>query len=94
MIDKFPKQVRIADDVICKNIQDEVVLLNLASQEFYGLGSSGARIWELLVENGNLTTVAGKLCELYAGDHATIQRDFYELVGELIESGLLKAADV
>lgn len=93
MLDRFPSQVKPDDDVIIQTVQNEVVLLKLSSQQYFGLGEVGAHAWKLLVETGDLARVADRLCESYAGDPATIRSDFQALVDELIEAGLLKAAD-
>jgi hypothetical protein len=94
MLDRLPLQVKPDDDVICQALQNEVVLLKLNGQQYFGLGDVGADAWKLLTENGEVAAVAEQLCQNYAGDPATIRSDFHALVGELIEAGLLKAVDV
>jgi hypothetical protein len=91
MLDRLPLQVQLSDDVICQTLEDEVVLMKLKSQQYYGLDEVGAHAWRLLLEDGDIATVADRLCENYAGEPATIRSDFHALVGELIEAGLLKA---
>jgi hypothetical protein len=93
MLHRFPQQVKPGDDVISETVQNEVVLLKLSSQEYFGLGDVGAHAWKLLVETGDVARVADRLCESYAGDPTRIRSDFQALVDELIEAGLLKAAD-
>ena len=93
MLDRLPPQVKPGDDVISETVQNEVVLLKLSSQEYFGLGEVGAHAWKLLVETGDVARVADRLCESYAGDPATIRSDFEALVDELIEAGLLKTAN-
>jgi hypothetical protein len=94
MLDRFPSKVVPGDDVICQTLQNEVVLLKLSSQQYYGLDEVGAHAWKLLAENGDVATTAERLCESYTGDTATIRSDFHALVVELIEAGLLKAVHV
>lgn len=94
MPDRFPLKVEPGDDVLCHTIDDEVVLLKLNSQQYFGLGEVGADAWKLLVTHGDIAAVAERLCERYDGDPATIRSDFHALVAELIEAGLLKAVHV
>jgi hypothetical protein len=93
MVDRFPLQVKPGDDVISETLQNEVVLLKLSSQQYFGLGEIGTYAWKLLMETGDVAGVGDLLCESYAGDPATIRSDFQALVDELIEAGLLKAVN-
>jgi hypothetical protein len=93
MFDKLPRHVKIGDDVICQALQQEMVLMKLSSQEYYGLGEVGTHAWQLLVENGDISAVADRLCEDYEGDRAVIRIDFHALVGDLVEAGLLEAVE-
>jgi hypothetical protein len=82
--------LRAASDVVYQEIDDEVVLLKLGSQESYGLGEVGAHVWKLLLETGDLATTSRRLCEEYSGDSSTIDKELTELVGELLDAGLLE----
>lgn len=55
MLDRFPSQVKPDDDVIIQTVQNEVVLLKLSSQQYFGLGEVGAHAWKLLVETGDVS---------------------------------------
>ena len=93
MLDKPPFRVKLSDDVVFETIQDEVVLLKLTGAQYYGLDEVGANAWKFLLEDGNIAAVGERLCKKYAGDPATIRSDLQALVAELIEAGILKAAD-
>jgi hypothetical protein len=94
MQDRLPSRVELSDDVVFETIQDEVVLLKLNGEQYYGLDEVGANAWKFLLENGDIAAAGQRLCEKYAGDPATIRSDLYALVAELIEAGVLKAVDV
>ena len=55
------RRVRPTDDVIFQTVRDEAVLLNLKSQQYYGLDAVGSRMWGLLVDLGDLSSVAAAL---------------------------------
>jgi hypothetical protein len=82
--------VEIGEDVLFQQLQGEVVLLNMASQRYYGLNEVGARMWELLLESGSVDAVADRLHETYDTDPITLRSDLERLVGELLGAGLLK----
>lgn len=68
-----------------------MVLLNMKSQEYFGLDDVGSEMWNLLVQHGNVDTVVAVLAERYNVDQETLQRDLAALIGRLMEAGLLKA---
>jgi hypothetical protein len=80
---------RMDDDVLYQTLATEVVVLNLKSHMYYGLDGSGARIWELLLEYGQVPTVAERLCAEYevTGDQAL--RDVESMARAFCEAGLL-----
>ena len=46
MFDRFPLRIEQADEVISRVLQDEVVLLKLDDQPYYGLDEVGAHAWD------------------------------------------------
>lgn len=88
-----PARVEQSDDVIYQALQDEIVLLNLKSQKYFGLDDVGSAIWKLLVEHGDVEAAADRLCGEYDVDRATLRKDLGVLIGRLLEAGLLKAAE-
>jgi hypothetical protein len=93
MVDKLPVRVQPSDDVVFETIHDEVVLLKMNGAQYYGLDEVGTRTWKFLVENGDITVVGDRLCEIYTGDPANIRSDLQAFVAELIEAGVLTAVD-
>ncbi|MGD1069861.1 MAG: PqqD family protein [Bryobacteraceae bacterium] len=87
----FNGSVEIGEDVLFQQLQGEVVLLNMASQRYYGLNEVGARMWELLLESGNVDAVTDRLREAYDTDPLTLRSDLERLIGELLGAGLLRA---
>lgn len=89
----LPRRVKVADDVVCQTFEDQIVLLNLSSQEYFGLDEVGSHAWTLLAEAGDIDAVATRLCVDFTGDSVAIQDDFHILVRELIDAGLVQAID-
>jgi hypothetical protein len=87
-----PNRVQAGDDVIYQPLHDEVVLLKLTSQQYFGLNDIGTSMWKLLMEHCDTAVVIDRLCEEYVVDRETAQRDVDVLVANLINAGLLKAA--
>jgi hypothetical protein len=76
--------------VLYQELEDEVVLLNMENQEYYGLNDVGARMWKSLIETGNVAASADRLSELYEADERVIRADIESLVRDLTAAGLLR----
>lgn len=82
-------KVAISDEVLMQEVGDEVVLLDLASERYFGLDPVGTRIWELLPQRRDLAAVHQALCEEFDALPATIEHDLLALVRTLAEAGLV-----
>jgi hypothetical protein len=80
-----------AEDVIYENLQDEIVLLNMNTQQYFSLDDVGSDMWKLLVQHGDVETVTNCLCEAYEVDRVTVEKDLEALIGNLVGRGLLKS---
>jgi hypothetical protein len=92
MNESLPATVSIGDAVLYQELEDEVVLLNMANQQYYGLNDVGAQMWKCLIELGDISTAGDRLCRSYEVDPTVFRADLEKLVRELLSAGLLKAA--
>ena len=86
-------KVEPSDDVIFQPLKDEIILLNMKTQKYFGLDDVGSDIWRLLVECGDLETVADRMIAEYDADRDTIRKDLGILIDRLLEAGLLKTVE-
>jgi hypothetical protein len=92
MTEAASEPIAIGDDVLYQVLDDELVLLNIANSQYYGLDNVGADMWNLLLEHRDADIVVNRLCEKYEVDEATARCDLQALMQSLREMGLLKAA--
>jgi len=93
MNDSLPGAVAIGEAVLYQELEGEVVLLNMTSQEYYGLNDTGARMWKCLLESaGNMDSAEELLSKTYEIERNVIRADLEKLVRDLLHAGLLKAA--
>ena len=92
MSEPLPEFVEIGDTVLFQALQDEIVLLNMTSQEYYGLDSIGSDIWQQLLELRNVAAVRERLTAVYDADENLIRSDFDALIRDLLGAGLLRTA--
>jgi len=92
MRDTVPERVQISDSVLYHALDGGIVLLNMTSEQYYGLDDIGKRMWELLLELGNVTEVVERLAAEFDVDRARLQADLAVLVDKLMKAGLLSPA--
>lgn len=88
----IPDHVEITDSVLYQKIQDEVVLLNMDNQQYYGLNAVGADMWDNLISLKSITAVTEQICKTYDAERVNVREDLATLVHEMLSAGLLKAA--
>jgi hypothetical protein len=79
--------------VLMREVAGEAVVLNLNNEQYYGLDQTGTRFWVKLTTSASLQDAIDALLEEYQVDRATVERDMCELVGKLVEHGLLELHD-
>jgi hypothetical protein len=80
-------------DAAFREIEQEVVILDLASGSYFGLNAVGSRAWALIVEGPrSLQDVHGVLLGEYDVTAEQLERDLVEWATQLVTKGLLRAA--
>lgn len=86
-------RVRVADDVLFRDLGDDVVLLDLRSGVYFSLDPVGARVWHLLDRAPVLREIVGSLIDEYDVTEARCAADLVRLVTEMRERGLVEVSD-
>jgi hypothetical protein len=82
-------RLHIADDVVCRDLAGESVLLNLSTSTYFGLDAVGTRLWHLIAEHGSTKLVIETLLAEYDVDGLRLQKDVDALIDQLLAKGLL-----
>jgi hypothetical protein len=77
------------EGVLFQEMEEDVVLLNIETQQYFGLDYVGARVWNMLLDKSDLDTVARRIGADFGVEIETVRADVRNLVTELVESGLL-----
>ena len=85
-------KVLLADHVIWRDLGDEVVILSLANNNYFGLVGAGGQMWRRLAEDGSTERTVEALTKEFDTDEATLRRDLEVLVRELEALGLVVVA--
>lgn len=88
----FSDRVKIPDDVLISNLQDESVILNLDSERYYGLDDVGTRILTLLSNSASIEAAYQRLVEEYDVDREALRHDLLTLIEQLVDQGLIQVS--
>lgn len=82
----------VPEHVLARKVGGETVLLNLTSEQYYGLDGVGSRLWELIEEGMTFDEVIMTLVNEYDIDRETLMEDVQAVVSNLVRRGLLDHA--
>ncbi len=82
-------KLTIPEQVIFRQMGDEMVLLDLESGLYFGVDGVGQRIWETFVEGRNLEEAVAVVVAEYEVEAAQAQADVIAFVRNLVDRGLL-----
>jgi hypothetical protein len=85
----FSDRVRVPDDVLISNLQEESVILNLDSERYYGLDDVGTRFLSVLNTSDSIEAAYEVLRDEYDVDAHNLRQDLIELVEDLVKQGIL-----
>ncbi len=88
----FSHKVSVPDSVLFRNLDGEAVLLNLDSEEYFGLDSVGTDIWQAVTGDANIEEAFDALQAEYDVDAGQLRADMSEFIQELLNAGLITVA--
>ena len=86
----FDMRVALVADVVTRRLDDELVLLNLDSEAYYGLDEVGTRMWEVLSSSPSVEAAFEQLRSEYDVDAPRLRKDLEKLIDELVKNGLVE----
>ncbi len=84
------QKITFADTVFAQEVDGEMVLLDMNSENYFGLDEVGTAIWQAMQENGDLKEVFNTLLAQYDVEEEVLKTDLFSFVGKLVESGLVE----
>lgn len=82
-------QLRIADDVLIQDLAGEAVLLDLNTEQYFGLDDVGTRMVQLLDTSDSIQAAYEALLVEYAVEPEILREDLDAFVQELENHGLV-----
>jgi ornithine carbamoyltransferase len=84
------QKVTFADTVFAQEVDGEMVLLDMNSENYFGLDAVGTDIWQAMQEKGTLQDVLETLLAQYEVEEDVLKKDLLTFVEKLQESGLVQ----
>ncbi|MBE9549388.1 MAG: PqqD family protein [Proteobacteria bacterium] len=82
-------KLKISNDVLSQEVGGETVLLDLQSENYFGLDEVGTRFWQLLQEGNDQSQIVGQLQDEYDVEEQQLKQDLDDLIKKLAEAGLI-----
>ena len=79
--------------VLCKDLGDEAILLDLETETYFGLNAAGTRLWNLLTTAPSIRDAFEAMLEEYDVASDELERDMGALIDELVRRGLLRTGN-
>lgn len=81
--------IKFSSEILAQEVDSETVLLDLRSENYFGLDEVGTRIWQLLQEHKQLQSVFDIMLQEYDVDEKQLQDDLNDLLAKLIAEDLI-----
>lgn len=88
------KKVIFAETVFAQEVDGEMVLLDMNSENYFGLDAVGTDIWQAIQEKETLQEVLETLLEQYDVEEDLLKKDLLAFVEKLKESELIEVIEI
>lgn len=86
----FSDRAAAPPHVLVRLLDQESVLLNLETEQYFGLDETGTRMWQLVTTSPNIDAAYQELLSEYDVQPEMLRENLTELLGHLVEHGLLR----
>jgi coenzyme PQQ synthesis protein D (PqqD) len=86
----FSDRAAAPTHVLVRLLDQEAVLLNLETEQYFGLDETGTRMWQLVTASPNIDAAYQELLAEYDVQPEMLRENLTELLGHLVEHGLLQ----
>jgi len=87
------QKVIFAETVFAQEVDGEMVLLDMESENYFGLDEVGTAIWQAMQEKETLQEVLEVLLEQYEVEEEMLRSDLSGFVEKLVASGLVEVKE-
>lgn len=89
-IEQMSLAFQVSPDVLEQELDGETVLLDLRSDNYFGLDEVGTRVWQLLRDGKDSEAIVARMVDEFDVEIGQLRQDLEALLGELSGAGLIK----
>ncbi len=86
----FGDRATVPPHVLVRFLELESVLLNLETEQYFGLDKTGTRMWQLVTAAQSIDAAYRELLVEFDAEPELLRSDLTELLGRLLDHGLLQ----
>jgi len=86
-------KITIPDTLFSQEVDDETIVLDTNTQEYFNFSSFGKVIWDMLLEGSTLQEIFDELNEFLEIDEKKLENDILTFVSSLEERNLIKISN-
>lgn len=86
----FDCSIKISNEIVSQEVGEELMLLNLATEEFFGLDVVAGDIWRQLQEGKSMQEALDTLLRMYDVSEVQLRADIERFVHELVDKQLVE----
>ena len=83
-------RVRVPPDVLMRQVGDELVLLNMDRESYYGLNPSGALLMQFAAAGATIGEIVERMLGEFEVERGQLEIDVRAVAAELMAAGLLE----
>jgi len=82
-------KINIPDTLFLQKVDDETILLDSNTNEYFSINEIGTFIWETLEEKKDLKSVKEEIISNYEVDEKQVENDILNFIQEVANKGLI-----
>ena len=86
----FADRAEVLPHVLVRFLDKESVLLNLETERYFGLDETGTRMWQVVTAAPSIDAAYQELQNEFDVESELLRLHFTELLGRLVDNGLLQ----
>lgn len=86
-------RVILSENIFAQEVDGEMVLMDMDSEDYFGLDTIGTSFWQVLQEEETLQKTLNHLLDLYDTEESVLKKDLIEFVEKLVTNGLASVAE-
>ena len=86
-------RIILSENIFAQEVDGEMMLMDMQSEEYFGLDTVGASFWQAIKEEKTLKKALEYLLDLYDAEESVLKKDLIEFAEKLKTNGLASIAE-